>query len=345
MRGNNRRGKLSSIFRGAVLLVVLTNGTVHSDEWEDGGNIGLGPMDLRSSSPGQSLRFAMVSVLPGSITPGWSLRLGGSTSNLWINEREYTMDYEILDGYAGLTYGMTRRLGFGIFYDQRKYYGGILDGFIQNFHDVCGIDQGGRDQFPRYRTRYITRDEMGRPLTEEGDLGEQLDNNGIGLLSHYVLTHGGRWLPSLGATALVHYGLRGPKSPSLPLDIGFGLGMAKRLANGWFIYGHVGYTNFGQTEFEDFAFRMENDAWSSMFAVSRQWRRLGIVAQYNFHEGMVKNYGRFHEPAHEFTLGLKWQCENAGVLEFGLIENFIIYDNSNDFGLHLAYAHPLTFLD
>ncbi|MBW2608155.1 MAG: DUF3187 family protein [Deltaproteobacteria bacterium] len=36
----------------------------------------------------------------------------------------------------------------------------------------------------------------------------------------------------------------------------------------------------------------------------------------------------------------KWQLSSGSIVEFALIENVITFDNSPDFGLHLALFHP-----
>ena len=44
--------------------------------------------------------------------------------------------------------------------------------------------------------------------------------------------------------------------------------------------------------------------------------------------------GSFSTNSHEITLGWKWEFVNNVVLEFGLIENLINFENSPDFGIH-----------
>ena len=95
-------------------------------------NYGSGPMDVRTNSPGQSLRLTLPNIVPGTIRPGWGVSVAATTSNVWLTEeRDYIMDFEIFDGRIAAHYGVNKRLGVGFFFDQRIYYGGILDGFIE----------------------------------------------------------------------------------------------------------------------------------------------------------------------------------------------------------------------
>ena len=56
-------------------------------------------------------------------------------------------------------------------------------------------------------------------------------------------------------------------------------------------------------------------------------------------EGVVEDFAPFSDPSNELTLGWKWEVVHNGVLEVGLIENIVSFDNSPDFGLHVGYSH------
>ncbi len=65
---------------------------------------------------------------------------------------------------------------------------------------------------------------------------------------------------------------------------------------------------------------------------------MSLVLQYLGSEGVATDLGPFSETANEVTLGWKGEIRPAGVLEFGLIENIVTFDNSPDFGFHLGYT-------
>lgn len=303
-------------------------------------NYGLGPLNLAGTSPGQSLRLNLPHILPGAIRPGWGYQISASTSNVWLNESEYFFDYEILNFSAAVKYGINKRFGLGVYFDQRTFYGGILDGFIESFHDAFGLDQDGRDHWPKYQTWVILRDHNGNPLLYEDDVGDLLNNKGIGLAMQYTLMHGDRWIPAVGLSAIIHYGLDGPDSPEEPVDFGIGLGVSKRLSKAWYAFGSVGYTYYNQTRFDYLVKEFEKDAISAIAALAWHLRpAFPVMLQYQFQEGLVKDLGNISDASHELTLGFKWRLKQGGVIGFGLIENIIIYDNSSDFGIHLSYAY------
>jgi hypothetical protein len=58
-----------------------------------------------------------------------------------------------------------------------------------------------------------------------------------------------------------------------------------------------------------------------------------------YYEGALQDFGSLSDSSHEVDFGLKWQFTDGGIFEIGMIENIITYDNSPDFGFHLAYEH------
>lgn len=46
-------------------------------------------------------------------------------------------------------------------------------------------------------------------------------------------------------------------------------------------------------------------------------------------------------PTHEITLGWKGEVARDAVLEIGLVENVITFDNSPDFGVHGGFSYRL----
>ena len=304
-------------------------------------NYGLGILQLRSQSPAQSLRLTMPSIIPGAFKPGsFGVHAGTTWTNVWVDRSEVALDYEMLDTHIAVSYGINQRLGLGMAFDQRNYFSGAMDNFIQEFHDLCGIDQNGRDKVDRNLSRIIRYDDQGNIIFQTDDLSN-MENNGISLVAQYILSHGTRRWPAIGVSGLLRYGLNTPSSEDNhePLDWNIGIGLSKRLTNTWYMYSHLCYTNFGQTEL--FGLEFEGDAISFMLALACQWKpNFSILLQYVFSEGVVKDFGSLSDSSHEVNIGFKWQLSSGSIIEFALVENIITFDNSPDFGLHLAFSHP-----
>jgi len=304
-------------------------------------NYGLGILQLRSQSPAQSLRLTMPSVIPGAFKPGIiGVHAGTTWTNVWVDSSEIILDYEMLDTHIAVSYGINKRLGVGIAFDQRNYFGGAMDNFIQEFHDIFNIDQNGRDRVDRNLSRIIRYDDQGNIIFETDNLN-YLENNGISLIAQYILSHGTNRLPAIGISGVLRYGLNTSSSEDNhePLDWSIGIGLSKRWSDTWYTYSYLGYTNYGQTEM--FGLEFKDASISFMLAFAWQWKpNFSMLFQYVFSEGVVKDFGSLSDPSHEVNIGFKWQLSSGSIIEFALIENVITFDNSPDFGLHLAFSHP-----
>lgn len=326
----------------SVLLINLAlPANSFSDEAGFDYNYGFGILQLRSQSPAQSLRLTMPSVIPGAFKPGiFDVHTSLTWTNVWVDNSRVALDYEMLDTHIAVSYGINKQFGLGIAFDQRNYFGGGMDNFIQEFHDLFGIGQNGRDRVDRNLSRIIRYDDQGNIIFETDDLSF-LENNGISLITQYILSHGTNRLPAIGVSGVLRYGLNTSSSEDNhePLDWSIGIGLSKRWSDTWYTYSYLGYTNYGQTEM--FGQEFKDESISFMLAFAWQWKpNFSILFQYVFSEGVVKDLGSLSDPSHEMNLGFKWQLSSGSIIEFALIENVITLDNSPDFGLHLALSYP-----
>lgn len=65
---------------------------------------------------------------------------------------------------------------------------------------------------------------------------------------------------------------------------------------------------------------------------------MSLILQYLGTEGQAVDFGPFSETSNEIVVGWKWEAAPGGVLEVGLIENVVTFDNSPDFGVHAAWT-------
>ena len=63
------------------------------------------------------------------------------------------------------------------------------------------------------------------------------------------------------------------------------------------------------------------------------------LIQYLISEGSAaRGFDPYSELSHEVTFGFKREIISQGVLEIGLVENNVTFDNSADLGVHLGYT-------
>jgi thiol-disulfide isomerase/thioredoxin len=111
-------------------------------------NVGYGPLSLRSQSPFQSLRLGILPRTPSTLARGeHQMRIAATWANVWANEDRqfdpengvlgpFLLDYESLDANISYAYGLSDTFQIELEYEQRWRFGGVMDGFIEGFHDL-----------------------------------------------------------------------------------------------------------------------------------------------------------------------------------------------------------------
>ncbi len=212
--------------------------------------------------------------------------------------------------------------------------GGVLDGFIEGFHNAFSIDNHHREWRPRDRAGifYIRRD--GTLLRMEGgDL------------------EGGHWGNAVAGAAFSLWDGRtsaslrlSVKAPTASLEF-FG-------SNGWdgslqwtwawcrgVVCGYhaAGYTRHGSPGDGEMDLVMDRLSLMSAFEM-RLSPRNSLLLQALWTTPYA-DYPAIDDPVFEVTLGLKKRLRNA-ILEAAFIENLLFYDNSPDIGFHFAWTWP-----
>lgn len=341
-----RSPKLPRVFLVTLLALLFLSAVSQAADIPNDYNFGPGPSTARSQAPAQSLRMTTAAIVPGTIKPGFSFLTGISESSVWGLTDDMNIDFAIRDIRLGGTYGVNDRLGFGIFFDQRHYYGGFLDQLTLTTHEIFGLDMHGRTEVDKYLHRIIRYDGGGNVIFETNDM-KQFDNSGISLGAHYVLTFGSDgFLPAIGLTGIVRYVTEAPPGDEdNPMDWTIGSGFSKRLSETWYLYGYLSYTSFGQDTVQPAGstvtpLEFTDDAINVM--VAGAWKfdpKWAFLIQYLRSEGAIEDFDIMSEASNEINLGVRRQVSDRGALEFTMIENLVIHDNSPDIGFLLTYAH------
>lgn len=299
--------------------------------------LGLGPLRLSSQSPGQSLRLGLVPHTPADLATGeWKFYAGASWVNVWAYEQTHELDFESLTSEALLAYGLDDDWAIEAGAASRVTFGGRMDSFIQGFHDLFGLDQEGRDQAPRNRT-YVRIDandsQPGLLLGDEEMQGNRLFNLRGAVL--YTLSHGHDAWPAaaIACTLQAPIGERRGYDGGL-IDVSLDLSLAKAYG-GLVVYGSVAWTRFGADKLYDLDLHRSN--WAGFGAlewrVTQDW---SLLVQYLVSQGVAPDLYSLSKPSHELTFGTQVRVGRHTIMQLGVIENVFIFDNSPDFGIHLA---------
>jgi hypothetical protein len=201
-------------------------------------DVGFGPLRLKSQSPFQSLRMGITPLAPSTITKSeWEFFLAGTLANVWANgEGDYMLDYETSNIQMSIAYGMTQTFKLEIGYEEQRYFGGILDGFIIAFHDTFGIDQTGRDKAPQGQVNMEINDSDGNTVYYESE--SSIYSRGLLLTLQQNVTCGTERFPAFSYALTLRQELEYPNvvDRSNPYDFGISLATSRRFSNFYLYY-------------------------------------------------------------------------------------------------------------
>lgn len=314
---------------------------------ENGSYAGYGPLSVRMESAYQSLRLGILPRTPSTQKRGeHQLRIGATLSNIWAispggfdpEEGHYgdrLLDFESLDGHISYTYGLSGTIQIEAEYEQRWRFGGALDGTIEGFHDLFGIDQNGRDLAPRNGFRIFLDPDGGGGLV---DLGAEFEGscakNLLVTFSH-ILREGNTSWPTIS------YAITGRYSDA---DASDGSGWAGAVSVGasrrfghFYVYLSIGYAWYSNDTF----YGIELPDVQFTFLATGEWRftpRMSLILEWARMQSPQTSSDSFPETANQIVVGWKWELRPSGVLEIGMLQNAVPYDASPDFGIHAAFT-------
>lgn len=90
----------------------------------------------------------------------WRFSLNMYYSNIYMFDYDRTTinDMETLSTTLALGYGLTDRITLEFYYRVMFAFGGLMDRLIVNFHDLFGLSEGGRNQYPQNEVNYSYKD-------------------------------------------------------------------------------------------------------------------------------------------------------------------------------------------
>lgn len=303
-------------------------------------NVGYGPLNLPSQSPFQSLRSAFQPRTPSTLAEGHiNLRQTETWVNIWARGTNHFLDYEMLRSNFALAYGISDTLQLELEVVDKSRFGGVMDGFVQGFHDTFNIDQGGRDEVRKRGFSFeLDNPREGSRVSLSGDDRGSFSREFL-LTFQYNMTCGTEDMPAIAyaLTLRADQDLADDLHGGSPVDVALSVSTSKRFGD---IYGYLGLglAWFGTEEFRG----IELDATQASVLAAVEWRfsaAMSFVAQYLFSQEITDHLGPFSEPSHEVTLGWKGELCRGAVLEIGLVENVLLSDNSPDFGIHAGLTY------
>ncbi len=313
-------------------------------------HVGYGPLGIRSQSPFQSLRLGITPRTPSTLSSGeHQLRVGGTWANTWANDEatfdpvggdlgDFLLDFESFDASLAYAYGLFDTLQLELELEQRWRFGGVMDSFIEGFHDLFSLGQAGREEFPRDQTNISVAARNGSPEVAllGSDAGGSFSRNLLLTVQHNITCGTSKW-PALSWSATVRTSLGNPGDlEGDSVDVALSVAAARRFGR-FYAYLTLGYAWYGSNA----VYGLDLERTQASVLAAGEWRfrpRMSLLIQYLGTQGVATDLGVFSDPSHEVVLGWKWEIRQAGVLEVGLLENIIEFSNSPDFGVHVGWT-------
>jgi len=306
------------------------------DPVSEGSNRHHGPLLLQGHSLFQLLRLSMLPWITPLLHKGeFELQSTATWVNLWgWKPSGYLVDGEALRLSVALCYGLSNSVQLRLEVPATYLTGGIMDSFIEGFHDTFGYVQAYRDAFPRNRFRVtFYAPGGGEYRLDDEDAGFALSDLILSL--KWDLSQGTRYLPAV----MVAPSLKIPTGDNEGggVDGGITLYLTKRV---WRLYGYFGLQYARYSKEEILGISMNPDQWIFLIGLECPLtERFSLLLQDLIHTGVTKDFYAFSESTHELALGFKYEFRKGALLEFGLIENLVNYENSPDFGFHSGLSY------
>lgn len=297
-----------------------------------------GPLTLRAHSPSTILRLSPTPEAPHLAPPG-TLRVAELVS--WTNYFDYDPERYVVDAEAvrlatRLAYGVSQRLEVGLELPFSWRGGGVLDRTIERFHHALSLSNGQRETQPR--NQYLVRIK-GRPGQPDFELrGGQAGWGSEDVIGNARLClagcRGGEW--SLIATALLKLPTGQPATlySTGGLDSGLSLSAAQGLGR-VALYGMAAAMRYGARH--QFPITLNRWQYSTLAGVEYRFSEASAwLLQVLGTSPTAPGFGDFGRWSWEVAAGVKRRLGRDWVVEVGVLENILIYDNSPDVGLHLG---------
>ena len=276
---------------------------------------------------------------PSTLADGqFELNWTESFANVFaFEENDFRLDYLTLNSTLSLAYGISDTVQAEIAVGNLLRNDSYLDPVVDVFHDLFGLGDSGRDDFPD-NENIIDLELRNGVEIEDTSSGSEATN--VTLTLEHNLTCGTAVWPALAYAVSGRWDAGGDAEleGSSPFSVGVSGAASKRLGESFYTYLGLGYNWYGLDESRGLP--LVDEQWGGLAALEWSYRdQRALVLEYLINEGVAVDREPFDDPTHEVHLGWKGEIHRGTVLEIGLIENIINVDNSPDFGLHFGLRH------
>ena len=279
---------------------------------------GRGLVDFRDQFPLAKLHLQLPSATPPGLESGasvasvqfdWANTLARSTFHL-VDAETYTLR-------LGYWHALRRDVYLGAETAVEARDGGVLDGFIDGFHDRFDINVPSRNASPKDEYQITVVDDRRR--VRELDRGVGLGNTT--LKAHWIFMEGEQWRPTLSVQALLNLPTSTHGFGSRGVDLGLAFLAQKRLWHHLYLYGIFGGTYLTDRKTEGLRYTEFNGQLSVGVEIVLWWESMSLVGQYVLLSPLLDGPDGLDQRRQYVGGALKWQAHPKVNLTLGMMEN------------------------
>jgi len=259
----------------------------------------------------------------------WSLRLDLHYSNIFMyNHMRSTLnDFEALSAVLGLRWGLWKKGTVEVYLRCSSIFPGVLDKFIEDFHDTFGLDDTGRIAYPRFAVHYWYKDYFSY-------------HQGKTVFSPLVLGLYNQWLSAGDSDSSFEFSLNSRLALGIPLASVPGFSSDKPFLSTGVIMA-MRYRKLA-LEFSNYLSFFKTPSWlagerihSSIYFFNFEARAFGFIGGLTFRTSAFTE-GDIAHNAYQGYIGFRI----AKGLELIILEDFAPFDTTPDIGFQLRVKLP-----
>ncbi len=293
----------------------------------------LGPDETRYKKISYNFSFRWVNIWAYHIESDIPFEKGMDIDSFPFKYGTFLMDVEAMCFSHTISYGLTDRFDLSLNIPLMNLSGGVMDGFIERFHETFGIGQHRRKEMPRNQSQFFYVDKQGNQHWLRKADWEGFNLGNIAVYSGYRIRD---CSPAFSIRAAV-------KLPTISTEIPTG----QKGVDGSLLYSLRWrwknlrcYHGGGATYFSDAGDEpVHYYHWRFSSATTLEY-----PTRYNFSilahivlNTPAADYPALDDYVLEISLGYRKKISRY-LFSFALIENLFWYDNSPDFGLFFELA-------
>ncbi len=252
------------------------------------------------------------------------------------SDEEINLDYERAQLNLNFSYGINDDLSVGLLLPYISNSGGFLDGVIENWHDLFGLPQGGREEAPRDKFDISYRNSQTNLLVENtgsgiGDIALFLDKQLIVSEGQKLQMRAQLKLPTGDEDQLFGSGGYGA---SLSLH------GSKQLSEKWHSYGTLGISYL--TEGDVLEDQQENIVGNAVLGMAWYPKpKLRITAQLDLNSQVYQDtdLDALNGKAGVLNISTAYRISDNTSLFLGFNEDVINKDAAPDFGINFGFQY------